>query len=138
MNTKLQSTAEVNIRILASLEVGKWSYLNKISKELVHFNAMGEKTGKYVSGTRLKLNMTMLKDLGCVLDKDDWEKLTNQQREDYMKRDLPFAIAFKEKNVKNIYQITPKGTEKFKKIRDDCLDHITQRILHVHKKDDDE
>ena len=44
----------------------------------------------------------------------------------------------KEKNVKNIYQITPKGTEKFKKIRDDCLDHITQRILHVHKKDDDE
>ena len=129
MSMNIQYPAEVNLKILASLEVGKWSYLNKISEGLARFDE-----GYRVYGSRLKLHLAMLKDVGCILDTDDWNELTKQEQEDYMKRDLPFAMAFKEKNVKNIYQITPTGTEKFEKIRDVCLDRITQRILHIRNK----
>ena len=129
MSMKIQYPAEVNFKILASLEVGKWSYLNKISKELAHFD-----DGYRVYGSRLKLHLAMLKDVGCILDTDDWNELTKQEQEDYMKGDPAFCTAKKEKGIKNFYQITPTGTEKFEKIRDVCLDRITQRILHIRNK----
>tara|TARA_Y100001949_G_C15689639_1_gene201837 strand:+ start:49 stop:423 length:375 start_codon:yes stop_codon:yes gene_type:complete len=122
MSTKQQSTAEVNVQILASLADGKWSYLNKISKEILF----------YVAGSRLKPNMTMLKNLGCILDTDDWEKLTNQQREEYLKGDALLHTSVKEKGAKFMYRITDTGREKFRKIQNDCLDDITRQILNIH------
>ena len=123
-----QSPGEVNFRILASLEDKKWNILYRIQHNLAYM----------VGGTRLKLNMAELKKMGCILDADDWNKLTKKEQEDYMKGDALFHTSVKEKGAKNLYKITDIGLKKFIKIKNDCLDHITQRILHVHKKDDDE
>ena len=82
--------------------------------------------------------MAELKNLGCILDTDDWKKLTEQEREEYKKANASFHTSVKEKGATNLYKITKIGLEKFNKIKNDCLDPITQQILHLHKKEDNQ
>ena len=114
----LQTQADTDVQILAMLYSGEWKNQNQIH----------ERVG--TRRDRLSDKLDVLKKLGHI--RNDWNDLTKQEQKKYMK-DHP---NFEPKGVKHFYRITTLGYESFRKIRDDCLDEDTARILRVTLPDD--
>ena len=114
----LQTQADTDVQILAMLSSGEW----------INQNQIHERVG--TRRDRLSDKLDVLKKLGHI--RNDWNDLTKQEQKKYMK-DHP---NFEPKGVKHFYRITTLGYESFRKIRDDCLDEDTARILRVTLPDD--
>ncbi len=109
----LQTQADTDVQILAMLYSGEW----------INQNQIHERVG--TRRDRLSAKLDNLKKLGHI--RNDWNGLTKQEQKKYMKR----HPNFEPKGAKHFYQITPFGRDCFRKIRDNCLDEDTARILRV-------
>ena len=118
----------VNLKILAVLLDGRWQVLDHILKSMRASNTLNKQ--------RVKADMIGLKKLEVILDKDDWNELRPEQRKEEYGNNFRLERAVEEHGAKNLYKITLRGRTKFDKIKNDCLDPITQQILHLHKKED--
>ena len=114
----MQTQADTDVQILATLFSGEWKNQNQIHLRV----------GTHRSRLRKKLNN--LKKLRLV--RNDWNDLTKQERKEYIKANP----GFEPKGAKHFYKITKLGRESFRKIQDDCLDPQTARILRVTLLDD--
>ena len=113
----------MNLKILAFLKDGTWKVLPQILRSMRSSNTYNPQ--------RVKNNMIDLKKIELVLDKDDWNKLQIQEKKEEYGKNLELETAVKEHGAKNLYKITDKGINKFDKIKNDCLDLETQKILGI-------
>ena len=111
----LQTQADTDVQILAMLYSGEWKNQNQIH----------ERVG--TNRDRLNSKLDNLKKLGHI--RNDWNDLPMEDQKKYRKE----HPNFEPKGVKYFYKITERGHESFRKIRDNCLDPDTSRLLRVYE-----
>ncbi len=111
----LQTQADTDVQILAMLYSGEWKNQNQIHARVG------------TNRDRLNSKLDNLKKLKLI--RNDWNDLPMEDQKKYMK-DHP---NFEPKGVKYFYKITERGYESFRKIRDNCLDPDTSRLLRVYE-----
>ena len=88
-------------------------------------NQIHERVG--TNRDRLNSKLARLKKLGHI--RNDWNDLPMEDQKKYRKE----HPNFEPKGVKYFYKITERGHESFRKIRDNCLDPDTSRLLRVYE-----
>jgi len=111
----LQSPADTDVKILALMSSGQWINLNQIQQGV---------KGSSLNRERLLKKLEDLKSLNHI---HDWNDFPEQEKKEYMKNNPTFSDV----GQKHIYKITDRGQKSFQKIRDDCLDEETQKILRL-------
>ena len=114
-NTR-KSAAYTTVNILAVLDDGEFHNLSQIQ--------MDTRLPELHRG-RLLEHMKHLEEMKVV---ESWNDLTKEKQKDYKTHHR----SFDPKVATHIYKITSSGKEKFRKVRDDCLeDEGIQRILRA-------
>ena len=114
-----RSEAATDVDILALWHSDKFSFQSwiNLNQMMLHVN---------VNRTRLIEKLKSLENQEFIESLGDWENMEKEERKKYM--DLDPNTDWKQKYN---YKITEYGVKTFKKIREQCLDEDTQKILRM-------
>ena len=112
-----RTAADTSVKILALLDEGLFLNRNQIQNSNILVSELQK--------ARLQKHLEYMKSNKLL---EHWDDLSDDEQKIYKKSNP----TFEPKASKHIYKITFRGKEKFRKVRDDCLDDpIIQRILRA-------